>query len=275
MTTIYTPFRTNKQHWLYLLFLALILFFASGCKKNDQGGDTDTGQQNPPTDPLKPTASVSTTVRGLVLDEEGHPVPGAAISIASYSATTSDAGAFELTNISVPGNRCVIVCEKEGYFKSIRAEEPLKDGTTETHLVLMNSNPTHTINASSGGKATLSNGSEVQLPANGIVDASGTAYTGVVNVSLRYLDPTAAGFGTVVPGGDMLAQRTDQSTSILYSYGILRVQLTGLSGDALQLGEGKTATVVMDIPEKQSATAPASIPLWYFDEEKGVWKEEG
>ena len=31
----------------------------------------------------------------------------------------------------------------------------------------------------------------------------------------------------------------------------------------------------MNIPADQLSSAPAQIPLWYFDEEKGVWQEEG
>jgi hypothetical protein len=73
----------------------------------------------------------------------------------------------------------------------------------------------------------------------------------------------------------MLARRQDQSTTILYSYGILRVVMTGAAGESLQLAPGQTSTLVVDIPESQLATAPATIPLWYFDETAGVWQEEG
>ncbi|HEX8531663.1 MAG TPA: hypothetical protein VF646_16640, partial [Cytophagales bacterium] len=123
--------------------------------------------------------------------------------------------------------------------------------------------------------ATLDNGSAVQIPAGSLVTEAGSAYTGQVNMVVRYQDPSAADFGTTVAGGDMLAQRTDRSTSILYSYGILRVKMTGSSGEALQMAPGKTASLTIAIPASQRTTAPATIPLWYFDEAAGVWIEEG
>ncbi|MEP7167931.1 MAG: carboxypeptidase-like regulatory domain-containing protein, partial [Bacteroidota bacterium] len=61
----------------------------------------------------------------------------------------------------------------------------------------------------------------------------------------------------------------------LYTYGMLGVELTGSSGEALQLASGKTATLTMSIAASQSASAPATIPLWYFDETTSLWKEEG
>jgi len=43
----------------------------------------------------------------------------------------------------------------------------------------------------------------------------------------------------------------------------------------LQIATGKKATLTLSIPSSLTATAPATIPLWYFDETKGLWKEEG
>ena len=47
------------------------------------------------------------------------------------------------------------------------------------------------------------------------------------------------------------------------------------AGEKLQIASGKTATITIPIPSAMQANAPASIPLWYFDETKGIWKEEG
>jgi hypothetical protein len=265
------PFYASRRLLFYLM-LILISFMAGNCKKDASPGRSNsiTGE-----DPLKTAADVTTTVIGTVVDEKGEPLSGVDIMVHGYSTTTSQLGTFELSDIDVPGNRCLVSCNKDGYFEGSRAEIPRKNGTTEIRIVLMTKATTHIINAASGGKAALANGSEVQIPANALVDATGNPYTGTVNMSVRYLDPTKPDFGMLVPGGDMLAQRTDQATSMLYSYGILRVKMTGNNGDDLQIAEGKQATLVMDIPDKQLSTAPASIPLWFFDEEKGVWIEEG
>lgn len=44
---------------------------------------------------------------------------------------------------------------------------------------------------------------------------------------------------------------------------------------ALQIASGYTAQITFPIPGPLAATAPANIPLWYFDETNGMWKEQG
>ncbi len=252
------------------MLLALTLVSGS-CKKDSSPG----GNENPGEDPLKPAADVTTTIIVQVVDERGNALSNVSLMAHGSSGTSLQQGTYEFKDVDVPGNRCIVHAEKDGFFEASRAETPKENGATEMRLVMMSKPTTQIINATAGGKASLPNGSEVQLPANAVVDASGDPYTGAVTMSVRYLDPTRPDFGMLVPGGDMLAQRTDESTSILYSYGILRVKLTGNDGQDLQVAAGKTATIVMDIPDKQLATAPSTIPLWYFDEDKGVWIEEG
>jgi hypothetical protein len=252
--------------------------FLSGCKKDPEPVTPGApGPEAPATgvDPLTATASVATTIAGSILDETGQPLPGVRVKIAGGSALTSPEGTFMLENVNVPGNRCVITCEKAGYFNAVWAGTPAKEGLTLTRIVMTAAATTHTIPAATGGTAALPNGSAVQLPAGGVVTSSGAAYSGTVNLAVQYQDPSSAGFASVVAGGDLLARRTDGSTRLLYSYGILRVKLTGSGGEDLQVAPGKTAALTIDVPESQMSTAPATIPLWFFDETAGVWKEEG
>lgn len=249
-----------------------MLCFTMQCNPDEEHEGGNTPDQE---DPLQPKPAITTSVMGVIIDEHGKPVADARVTVHGETAVTGADGSFMFRDIEVPGNRCVVHSSKEGYFSGIRALTPKENGQTETRIVLMGSPVTHSFDASSGGNAALTDGSEVQIPANGLVDEMGNAYAGPVKMSVRYLDPTAGNFGVLVPGGDMLARREDQTTSVLYSYGILRVQMTDLSGGNLQLAPGSTSTLIMNIPEEQQATAPATIPLWYFDEEVGIWQEEG
>jgi hypothetical protein len=109
------------------------------CKKDPE--PTTGGQPSPEApatgeDPLKPTASVSTTIAGKILDEEGKPLSGVRVKTAGASALTTEEGTFMLENVSVPGNRCVITCEKAGYFNAVWAGEPVKNQLTLTRIVM-------------------------------------------------------------------------------------------------------------------------------------------
>ncbi len=218
---------------------------------------------------------VTTTLSGAVLDEEARPVAGALVEAYGEATTTDAAGEFSFESISVPANRCYLKCTKSGYFTASTAYIPQASGDAVVRLVMMSDAATHQVDAATGGTAQLPDGSSVQLPANGIVQADGTPYKGEVNVTVRHLSPADENFMVLIPGGDLAARRADNSGAMLYSYGMLRVLLRDDSGNDLQLASGKESTITMSLPDVSMVDAPATIPLWYFDEETGLWLEEG
>lgn len=139
----------------------------------------------------------------------------------------------------------------------------------------MNAGVTQTVDATSGGEAILQNGSKVKLDANSVANSDGSNYTGNVNLSVGYLDPTSENFSNLIPGGDMQAQRSDNSQATLYSYGILKVEMKNDAGADLEIKSGNTSEITVDIPPSMEASAPSTIPLWYYDDATGLWKEEG
>ncbi|RYY68238.1 MAG: hypothetical protein EOO13_12865, partial [Chitinophagaceae bacterium] len=62
---------------------------------------------------------------------------------------------------------------------------------------------------------------------------------------------------------------------LLVTYGMAAVELTSGSGEKLQVAPGKKAKLTLPLPASIAGSAPASIPLWHFDESIGLWKEEG
>lgn len=248
--------------FLLTVFSFLILFHIgcsdSGTNPVNNGGDT-----------------VKMTVSGTVLDESNFPVTGAEVTLAGQSVMTNSSGGFTFSNIDVPKNRFVINAEKSGYFRGSYADTPEAGGNSDIRIYIMSAGVTGSVSASSGGSVTMQNGSSVELTANSIVTSSGSDYNGNVNVSLAYLDPTADNFSMLIPGGDMLAQRNDNSEATLYSYGIIKVEMKSDAGEKLQIKNGNTSTITVDIPASMEATAPQSIPLWFYDDVKGMWIEEG
>lgn len=221
-----------------------------------------------PDDPTY-TTSVRTTITGRVIDEAGKSIAGALVRGHGASATTNANGVFVLQNVSVPSTRAVVLVTKNGYFTGARAAYPSANKITTMLLTLQESKQTATVNSTSGGKVSVG-GASIDLPANGYVDAQGKAYSGTVSVAARYLDPSSSTYYDVF-SGDMAAIRTDNSSVELTSFGVVRILLKGAQGQPLNLAAGSTATI--NFPS--AGATDAEIPLWHFDEQKGIWVEEG
>jgi len=61
----------------------------------------------------------------------------------------------------------------------------------------------------------------------------------------------------------------------LVSYGFMAVEMTGANKAPLSLADGTTAELNISISADKIDKAPATIPMWYFDETDGQWHEEG
>ena len=228
---------------------------------------------NSPTTPPE-GAQITTTLAGRVTDESGASVAGARITAQNGSATTDANGLFFISNASVPSDRTFILAKKAGYFDGARAAIPTSNGVTYMQIMLASDAPIGSINAATGGTVNLAAGGSITLPPGGVVTSSGASYTGSVSVSAEHLDPGNGNFANLF-AGDLTGQQTDGSQTELQSYGVIIAELHGSSGETLQPASGSPATLTMPIAAAEQATAPASIPLWYFDENLGMWKEEG
>ena len=247
---------------LFLVSSAVIYY---GCKDNSTNPiPTPTGGE-----------TVTTTISGTVLNESNAPITGAEVTSAGQTTTTNSSGGFIFSGIKVPKDRFVVNVVKSGYFKGSYADAPIANGTSTIRMYLTTAGATQTISSSTGGEATLQNGSKVKLNANTIANADGSVYNGNVNLSMGYLDPTSENFSSLVPGGDMQAERTDNSQATLYSYGIIKVEMKSDAGADLNIKSGSESEITVDIPTSLAATAPSTIPLWHYDNTTGLWKEEG
>lgn len=281
----------RKIHSLTFVFMALLMMlmtFASCSKiqdllnEGDDDGDDD-GGINPPE--LVEGRMEDIALSGIVRDASGTPIEGVSIVSGSSAATTNTDGFFEFDQIqvvSVPNDRSVVRFSKEGYFDVVRsmdADDDAADGASwEVVMCRKENNDFTSIKTySSSSDQTLQAGEmKIDMPQDGYkVDGTGAGYAGKVKSEMVYLDPNNERFSEMMPGGDLAAVRSDNSSAQLVSYGMTDLNMYAENGDKLQLKDGCKAKLTFPIPAGMGENPPASIPLWSFNEQTGLWEEEG
>lgn len=257
----------NSLIKFFVCTLALC-FLISSCRKDVE--EQIVIKDNPPA----PVVNVYGNVLGLVLDNNNNPVSNAEVAYNNEIITTDDNGLFLFKDVKMNANGTYVKVEKQGFFMGSRRIYPDPNVTNYMEIKLLQKTIVGTVSSQSGGSLTLQNGAEIELPANGIVDASGNSYNGDVNVAMQWLDPTASDLPQIMPGSLEAIDEEDQRV-LLQSYGMLAVELETSNGEALNLGNGGIATLTFPVPSEIIGSAPATIPLWHFDETEGIWKEEG
>lgn len=280
----------RKNHSLTFVFMALLMMlmtFASCSKIQDllnegDDDDDDDGGINPPE--LVEGRMEDIALSGIVRDASGTPIEGVSIVSGSSVATTNTDGFFEFDQIQVVSvlNRSVVRFSKAGYFDVVRsmdADDDDADGASwEVVMCKKENNDFTSIKTySSSSDQTLQAGEmKIDMPQDGYkVDGTGVGYTGKVKSEMVYLDPNNERFSEMMPGGDLAAVRTDNSSAQLVSYGMTDLNMYAENGDKLQLKDGCKAKLTFPIPAGMGENPPASIPLWSFNEKTGLWEEEG
>lgn len=252
---------------LFVLFIALACF--SSCKKET----LNTEIKNQPTVPEinVGTTNIQATIDGFISDRNGEIIADATVRILNASTQTNELGYFEITGL-VNEESAVITVEKPGYFNQYKTITPTKSATNRTRIQLTEKSVSETITSSQGGLVTIDQGSSVQFQPNSFIDQQGNTYTGNVQVYSFFIDPTDENIDQYMPG-NLTAINAENEEAVLQSFGMVKVLLEGDSGQRLNIN--KAATLNIAVPFDLQANAPAELPLWYFDENTGLWIEEG
>ncbi|PCJ64151.1 MAG: hypothetical protein COA58_14295 [Bacteroidetes bacterium] len=213
---------------------------------------------------------VKRDVVGQVLDENGQPMVGADVSIDKETKKTDNNGRFEFFNTDVYQNHVFVKVHSHGYLMGSRSIVPT-DGVNNVSIKMLPAKKFGTVNSSTGGEVRYE---QVQIDfKSGFVLENGQVYTGKVIVNGNYINPLAKDIGDIMPGS--LRAADENGETYLKTFGMVGVELNTENGEKLQLAEGSSAILSLRVPEGMRADAPATIPLWHFDEEQGIWSQEG
>ena len=248
-----------------LLILVLLFPFLFNNCSNDSGIDGNSSATS-----LNFGSEVSKNFTGQIIDENNNPVSNVAITVANKTATTDVNGVFIINNATVREKFAFVTAKKAGYLDGSRSLVPTS-GMNNVKITLLSGTIVGTVNSGATGSISLANGAKVTFDGN-FKTETGQAYSGVVSVIMKHLDPSDATTVDKMPGM-LLAQNSNGEERVLESYGMMNIELRGAASQKLQLSN--TAQIEMPISSSQLAASPTTIPLWHFDETAGYWKEEG
>ncbi len=240
--------------WLTLLVVA--------CSSDDK--PTAPGEDSP----------IVGSVSGIVAEAGSGSLADVFVSLGSRTTQTNEDGWFVFVDVPVASD-AVLGFEMDGYLGTSRRVDILAGETTHLPSVELLLVETLFLDAVAGGTASTGDGDgSASFPANALVTATGSPYTGTAEVQLSVALPEDGFFYNAFPG-DFEGEAAGGGTVPFISYGIMGVELRGALSEPLFLADGVTAELTLQVPPGARRLAPATIPMWYFDEERGVWVEEG
>ena len=260
-------FKTSMP--IVLLFaLGFSLQFLQSCRKSSNDGIYI---------PYNNSKTVVASIMGFVTDESGAIIEGATVTTSGYTTLSDANGYFHFDNITTPSHATTVLVSKGNtYFKGSRT---IAVNANQKHVLkvsLIAKGIPGTFVAANGGSVSFANGLVLGFPAGGIVNqATGLTYNGQVYVYAHKIDPTTQTGLNTMPGDLRGVTANGGEERLLQSFGMMVAELYSVDGQLLQIRPGSEATITLTVPTSLQATAPATIPLWYFDEAKGIWMEEG
>ncbi|MFW5739037.1 MAG: carboxypeptidase-like regulatory domain-containing protein [Myxococcota bacterium] len=212
-----------------------------------------------------------TAIMGQAVSTSGSGIDGVIVRGGGAQATTGAEGKFQLD--AAAGDDVVVTFEKDGYMRGIKRVD-VQDGTpTALVVTLMAEAAPVDLDAEAGGTAAGERGAWISAPPSAFVDGSGTPVAGTVQVHLTPLDPAVTAELDAYPG-DLSARQSDGAPAQLETYGVLDITVRQ-DGEELQIDSGKSIDIRIPAPSSGVSSPPATVALWSFDDDAGVWVEEG
>ena len=213
-------------------------------------------------------STVTTTILGMIVDESNVPMQGVTVCVGNKTMLTESDGVFIFKDVAVSANRAYICATKTGYFKGSRTLMVRSGAEHQARIMMLQKNEIATIDNTMGG-VVQHDGVTLTFPANATGSNSDN-----FKVSVKHIKATSADLLTMMPG-DLRGLNTNNEEQALASFGMIAVELTASDGLQTNLDPSKEVDIEITIPTDFVDKAPATIPLWHFDDATGLWAEEG
>ena len=262
----------NANFKLILGVMVMLMMVLTSCNPNESVDMPEAPEGTSGNSQIDFGSNIQRDFMGRIVDQSSIPLDNVNITIGNKTAITDNNGMFVINDVSVKERLGFITAQKPGYLKGMRSVVPTT-GTNMINIMLVAETLVSTVASGSSSEVTLSNGAKVSFD-GAFKDENGNAYSGNVDVYMYHLETSNPAIESIMPG-NLQAENANGEERVLVSYGMLNVELKGASGEKLNIADGSVAQIELPINPAQNGVAPATIPLWHFDEVSGVWMEDG
>ena len=214
--------------------------------------------------------SVKRDFEGLIVDEQNQPLSNVTVKMNGKTSTTDANGVFTLSNVYVKERFAYLTAEKEGYLSGSRTL--ITHESLNTLKIMLVAPTTFTIQ--SGVESIVTVGNTTVKFDGAFSTENGQPYNGVVKVLTSDMPANDPYVFDKMPGSLFAIDAQGQYKG-LETFGMVTVELKDANNKKLQLTNGHKAEITMNITPEQLEKAPATMPMWWFDEVAGLWREEG
>ncbi len=208
-----------------------------------------------------------------IIDEKNNGIPNATLTIKGViQPLMSDNNGFVFVDkLTIPNAGLLTTVTANFYHKQIKLLNGASNSKNTKFIKMVSDGNFHTI--ATGTESYISNGGKLKLP-EVLLLPDGSPYKGNVNVKNNYFDPDEKDFLLAAPG-NMLGLDANNNFTTLASLGMYRIELFTPNGEPLKIKAGEKALLSFPIADIHKGKVGNTIPLWYFNEETGLWVREG
>ena len=216
-----------------------------------------------------------TNVNGIVTDERGQVIADAYVVINGIVANTDETGYFSFKDVSLNVDGEIIFVQIDKFCDSYKIIKPKLGHTAYAHILVA---PTKEIGSfdSAIAKDIIINdqGAAISVPAQTVIQSDGNNYNGNVRIFSYNLNPNEVFPSLFTPGNFKGIDKVGNEVQ-LEILGMSKIKLYSDSDQELFLSNGSATQITLPIYPDAINAAPDNIVLWSFNENLGIWTEEG
>ncbi|MDH5517569.1 MAG: DUF1566 domain-containing protein [Gammaproteobacteria bacterium] len=215
-----------------------------------------------------------------LISTDGSALAAVNVLVNNVSHGISDtSGSLLIDDLDVDSSM-TLVFDKNNFASQVINHQTGAEGSSASiEVVMIPRQSSITFNNNTESVLTGQFGASIELKGNDFVDTSGAVVSGDIEMQITPVDVSTEAGLEAFPGSFSAIDDAGAEVPVIVTYGTTEFNFTKNS-EPLQLANGKTAVIELPLfisqhPDGSDVALGDQIPLWYLDEDSGIWIQQG